>query len=432
MRTWIALVAALTATLAQAQSDTNQIPAGLPLAAITNGMTRLDAEKIFTPFTNHTEMFLNPGGIYSKYWMPDGSKVVVIFDWTGTSLGKPKASPLNRVKAVRLEPAETAPHVENTTLPKEAPTAALQWLKEHQSEDGSWGSNPTNRPALTGLALLAYLAHGKTPASKEFGMTVENGLRRLLYDVEASKTNGTPGGIENEYISTDAIVTYALAEAYGMTQMILLREPTSNMTCRVIASKHPTPIWTTRAVKSAIYSGIIEVSEDDKKRVLESCLASIKGTNLLSRAGAVWSIMWLGQWDDIRCAGEMEAVTQLAHLDWNGHHESLPMLTWFIATQVLSERGGQAWNQWNRELLPAVVRNRQEDGRWCIPVSQDGSGVKERAMWGESDSDIYATSLIAILFTSGRHLPALRPEDVRRPRKTKSEADAKLEAQISL
>ena len=39
---------------------------------------------------------------------------------------------------------------------------ALRWLKKEQKSDGSWAGNPVSN---TGLAILAYLAHGETPRS---------------------------------------------------------------------------------------------------------------------------------------------------------------------------------------------------------------------------------------------------------------------------
>ena len=61
--------------------------------------------------------------------------------------------------------------------------AALRWLKNKQAPDGSWPGG-TSEGAATGLATLAFLGHGETPASPEFGTTVSrarewNGLRRF-------------------------------------------------------------------------------------------------------------------------------------------------------------------------------------------------------------------------------------------------------------
>src|SRR3989339_16800 len=53
---------------------------------------------------------------------------------------------------------------------------ALRWLKKNQQADGSWNKV---KPAMTGLAVLTYLAHGETPSSDEFGPTVEKGIKWL-------------------------------------------------------------------------------------------------------------------------------------------------------------------------------------------------------------------------------------------------------------
>ena len=91
---------------------------------------------------------------------------------------------------------------------------ALRWLKKTQRTDGSWAGNPVSN---TGLAVLAYLAHGETPGKGEFGQTVETALDYLINvqtgDGDETRFRGADG---NEYAFL--IATYALAEAYGMTQ----------------------------------------------------------------------------------------------------------------------------------------------------------------------------------------------------------------------
>ena len=87
---------------------------------------------------------------------------------------------------------------------------ALRWLKKVQAADGSWENE-----AFTGLALLCFLAHGETPQSEEFGMTVQKAMQWLSGKVPVQ---GASHGYAN------GIATYALAEAYGMTQIPFLRQ----------------------------------------------------------------------------------------------------------------------------------------------------------------------------------------------------------------
>ncbi|UQT43167.1 hypothetical protein M5E88_10450 [Akkermansia muciniphila] len=61
---------------------------------------------------------------------------------------------------------------ENRGTPQceEAVVKSLRWLKKQQNKDGSWGGAPHNyKCAMTGMALLSYLAHCETPLSEEFG-----------------------------------------------------------------------------------------------------------------------------------------------------------------------------------------------------------------------------------------------------------------------
>ena len=64
----------------------------------------------------------------------------------------------------------------------------LNWLKSAQDEDGGWGNKDkddagrpkqTDRDAMTGMALLAYLGHCELQDSPTFGPTVQKGIDYL-------------------------------------------------------------------------------------------------------------------------------------------------------------------------------------------------------------------------------------------------------------
>ena len=94
---------------------------------------------------------------------------------------------------------------------------ALRWLKKTQNEDGSWGDAGGKRApaAITGMALMCFLAHGETPGSSEFGETVEYALEYLIGSLNEK---GRFTGAGSHYSYGHAIAAYALAEAYGMTE----------------------------------------------------------------------------------------------------------------------------------------------------------------------------------------------------------------------
>lgn len=100
---------------------------------------------------------------------------------------------------------------------EDAVLKALRWLKKNQSSDGSW---PQTKPAMTGFALLTFLAHGEKPDSEEFGYTVERAIQFLI---SAQQADGHFAGKDgNDY--SHPIATYALCEAYGLTKVPQIKE----------------------------------------------------------------------------------------------------------------------------------------------------------------------------------------------------------------
>ena len=116
---------------------------------------------------------------------------------------------------------------------------ALRWLKKTQTESGAWTGDIAN----TALAVLAYLAHGETPASKEFGATVERAIQYLI-DAQTIDGNGVckfrgAGGTEYGYL----ICTYALCEAYGMTKNPNAKQAALIALDRIVKNQSPTGGW---------------------------------------------------------------------------------------------------------------------------------------------------------------------------------------------
>jgi hypothetical protein len=118
---------------------------------------------------------------------------------------------------------------------EDAVVRALRWLKKNQQADGSWNKN---KVAMTGLAILTYLAHGETPSeSKEFGTTVQKAIEYLL-NVQNKTTGRIPGNYDHP------IATYALCEAYGMTLNPNVKEAAEKAVALIIKGQHPTGGWT--------------------------------------------------------------------------------------------------------------------------------------------------------------------------------------------
>jgi squalene cyclase len=112
---------------------------------------------------------------------------------------------------------------------------ALRWLKKNQESDGSWkGSKKNVPPAMTAMALLAYLAHGETPDKEEFGPTVKKALDWFIANQEANgRFKGRDG---NDY--SQPIAAYAVCEAYGLTQHPTIKDVAVKAITEVVKGQH--------------------------------------------------------------------------------------------------------------------------------------------------------------------------------------------------
>ena len=206
---------------------------------------------------------------------------------------------------------------------------ALRWLKATQSPDGSWGTSPKygltigmDKAAGAGFAVLTFLAHGETPASKEFGPTVQKALDYLINSVYVDKNAKTKDGkVKPEFNGKPEIVrmkgsdgheyafligTYALCEAYGMTKnpnakaaaAKTLRRIIDGQTAtggwnynmaRVPADGQPDDIsfggWAMQAIKAGKMAGIHPEGMDECIKKAVQCL---KKRNYSERAGFVY------------------------------------------------------------------------------------------------------------------------------------------------
>ena len=114
---------------------------------------------------------------------------------------------------------------------------SLRWLKAVQNEDGSW---PQNKVAMTGLAILAFLAHGEIPGeSPEFGETVQKGIQFLL---DHQREDGL-FTIRDANNYSHPIATYALCEAFGMTRNPNIRDAADRALDHIVRGQHPSGGW---------------------------------------------------------------------------------------------------------------------------------------------------------------------------------------------
>ncbi|BBM81858.1 prenyltransferase/squalene oxidase repeat-containing protein [Candidatus Uabimicrobium amorphum] len=148
-------------------------------------------------------------------------------------------------------------------LTESAVKAGLEWLKRHQSGDGRWdtdgytsqcGKNPKfsgfcegagNQeydPAMTGFALLCFLASGSSTSSGEYKEQVKKGINFLKQQQDAEGCIGTRSTEHHMY--NHAIGTFALIEAYAMSNYNpLLKIPAQKAVDFLLKAQNPGQGW---------------------------------------------------------------------------------------------------------------------------------------------------------------------------------------------
>jgi len=118
---------------------------------------------------------------------------------------------------------------------------ALTWLAKEQKADGSWGLPEGGYvTGVTGIALLAFLGSGQTPASPEHGTSIRNGLRYLL---SVQDREGCVGERGMKYLLGHAIATAALAEALAMSNAGQDAKPVQKAVDFLISAQNPGKGW---------------------------------------------------------------------------------------------------------------------------------------------------------------------------------------------
>jgi hypothetical protein len=86
----------------------------------------------------------------------------------------------------------------------------LKYLAKSQNEQGSWNDSTGSEPAVVGLCVAAFLAHGEDPNNGPYAKVMRRGIDYII-----SQQNGTDGYIGSSMYN-HAFATKALAESYGV------------------------------------------------------------------------------------------------------------------------------------------------------------------------------------------------------------------------
>lgn len=262
---------------------------------------------------------------------------------------------------------------------KAAVGKALDYLKDQQKKDGSWGNT-----AITGFVLLAYMGNGHVPNQGAYGPEVAKGVRYLL---AAAQDNGYvvhPSSGGNMYCH--GMATLALSQVWGMTGDEEVKKVLKKAIDLIVKSQNheggwryePAPtgadisvtIMQVMALRGAKDSGLHVPDATIKKALeyIEKC-RDIKsggyryqpqshGPGYARTAAGVCVLQLAGDYDAKQIDGAVKFLDSKGddpgHY-WYGH---------YYACHAYNQLGGKKWEEYYNKMKARLLATQQENGSW--------------------------------------------------------------------
>jgi len=109
----------------------------------------------------------------------------------------------------------------NTPTDRAIDRGLLFLANSQDRNDGSWRANGTRNPAISSLAIMAFLSAGHVPGEGKYGSAIEKGVNWVMKQQQPNGLIASEGGHEMYH---HGIATLMLAEVAGMTDGALARE----------------------------------------------------------------------------------------------------------------------------------------------------------------------------------------------------------------
>lgn len=324
--------------------------------------------------------------------------------------------------------AQVAQSRGGTAETETAVKAALKWLADNQAADGRWDprvhgagkeANVLGRArqsagskadsAVTGLALLAFLAAGHTHVEGPYQDDVRRGLEYLIR-IQASDGNLAGHAATFEFMYSHAIAACAVSEAYGMTHDSRLRACVRRAIAYSVAAQDrigggwrykPGDAgdtsqlgWQLMSLKSAELAGIPipDTTRQGIVRYLRSVSSGKFGGHASYRPGEQatrsMSAEALVCWQFLGLPREHPACNEagdflLGELPGDGQSN---VYYWYYATLAMYQLQGVHWQRWNDAIQATVVSRQVKRGPLAGSWNTDD-------LWGGYGGRVFTTAL---------------------------------------
>ncbi len=262
----------------------------------------------------------------------------------------------------------------------------FQWLQQQQGEDGYWGHGE-HRALLTGLATLAFLFEGESPASDRYGPCVERAFNALIHEAESKADQSE---------QTKAVLAWALAVAWKTTRIPQIKPALLAQVERLDLTQ-ATP-WDVLAVEELLESG---ACPEYAQRAIEKLRTNLPSQpdDLLNQSAHL--LLSLLAEDPQQAKHDFESVRTLKPPGWRTHKD--PLLTAVMISNSLLWGGGEDWKEWGQSFFRWVLpRQEKTDRFWWWTAKGLGFSLEQVPDLSGAETDLYATCMVKMNYSTYR------------------------------
>lgn len=270
----------------------------------------------------------------------------------------------------------------------------MRYLAQSQSADGGWGKQNSSQagPGLTGIAVLAVLAHGDDPNVGPYADTVRKAVQSLIARQDA-KT-----GYIGQSMYHHGFATLALAEAYGAVMVPGIGPALQKAVDLIVATQKRNPKGAWRyapdasdadttvagaqmvALAAARNAGIGVPDEVLQKGMTfyRTCQCQDGGIGYTDcdqggviRTAIACLVFTLNEQKESDTY--KAAAGYLKRLQWRDEGGYYQYYGEYYMAQAAFHMDEQAWQAWNTRNIKEMLANQQKDGSWSGQMGSDFS-----------------------------------------------------------
>jgi len=268
----------------------------------------------------------------------------------------------------------------------------LNFLASRVQPDGHWNSAHYNADAaVTGLAVLAFLAAGHQPGRGRYGAFLNRSADWLAESVQRSGVIYR-GGSTGPPMYGHGFATLALAELYGMSRRTDLRRKLETAVRLITQTQNAEGGWRYQpqaadadisvtavqvvALRAAANAGIEVPAETIRRAVayLKACQNNTdggfsyqinqRGSGPARTGAAVLCLYLCGESASKECKNGVTFLQQhpISKYEWAYREHYFYAL--YYCTQAFYQVGGKPWTEWYTTVRERLIETQAKDGSW--------------------------------------------------------------------